>query len=692
MKHLLPHSECDLSRSPGAHRRVTLHHHESCAILEHACTCPRGWPLTEVAFPAELLQLPHWLTWWLKPDPKKPKKLPCDAEGNPIDATKPGNWLGYDAAVLRAAHLERGGVGFAFLRAAGYTGIDLDNCRDPVTGEIEEWAWAIIQRLSSYTEVSISGSGVHVFTRAVLPGKDGYRKDWVGDDGQQRGIEMYSGGRYFTMSGTVLGGRDSIEDRQPELDALVAETFAPKAPAVEPPTLAEWNANLSDDETEALILTREPGQYHKLFIAGARKGEDDSKLDFNLACLVGRHVGDNPDRIKRIMERSVLQRPKWERTDYINGTITAALAEVAKQQAQTRRPLRFRSAADIEPQRIDWLWQPYLPLGELTLLDGDPGVGKSTLTVAIAAALVRGDALPGAERPAVFASDATVLITSAEDDAEKIIRPRLDVLRLTQEQLARIRIEEQPFNLEEPGHRLELEAAIRDHRAAFLIVDPLVAYLGETDTNTDARVRVVLGPLSKIAQATGCTVLGLRHLTKTSRDRALYRGGGSIGFAAAARSVLLAGRDPDREHGYALTHLKTNYGRFGPTLGYEVTAVKVPTLGKDQERGRITWTGERTDLSANRMLAPEDEQEPAGETQRAQAFLERTLANGPVLVKTVKEGAEAENINPRTLRRAKDGLGVESVQHRDAKGRTSSWAWRLPGDEDDADEDEVPPI
>jgi RecA-family ATPase len=217
--------------------------------------------------------------------------------------------------------------------------------------------------------------------------------------------------------------------------------------------------------------------------------------------------------------------------------------------------MRTVRAIDVEPEAVDWLWYPRVPLGKLTLLAGDPGGGKSQISIAIAAAVTKGVPLPG---DTAFVDPANVLIISAEDGIADTIRPRLEAAGAD---LTRAHILEcleksgQPIHLalEDPEHLLAVELAIEELDPALVVLDPASAYLGKIDSHKDAAVRGVVAPLAGLAERYHAAVLGIIHLSKSNNTvKALYRVLGSIAFTAAPRSVLLAGSEPEAEDHHAL--------------------------------------------------------------------------------------------------------------------------------------------
>ncbi len=313
--------------------------------------------------------------------------------------------------------------------------------------------------------------------------------------------------------------------------------------------------------------------------------------------------------------------------------------------------------ADVEPEEVHWLLHPYIPLGKLTLLEGDPAVGKSWVALAIATSLSHGNGLPG---QASFAPRST-LIFSAEDGLADTIRPRLDELGAD---VSRIHAWDDPITFDADGIA-RLEQGIPRLRPALVIIDPLVAYVGGgTDIHRANEVRSIMAPLAALAEKNSTAILAIRHLRKSESGRAIYRGAGSIDFTAAARSVLLAGKDPDDPSKRAFVHIKSNLALEGEPVGYAIS------------EGRFAWTGP-SDLTAERILAAEGGSEKQGARREAEDFLTEILTAGPVLASEVKQEARAAGISESTLRRAKLALGVKV--RREGFGPGGSWHWFLPG-------------
>ncbi len=320
------------------------------------------------------------------------------------------------------------------------------------------------------------------------------------------------------------------------------------------------------------------------------------------------------------------------------------------------RRSRVRRAADVAPQAVSFLWRPYLPCGKLTLLEGDPGQGKSWIAAALATAGSRGDGLPGG---AAFEPFRTLIFT-AEDGLGDTLRPRLDLLGAD---LGAVLLHDDPLDLAQGEDFAEVEQAVSDYRPRLVILDPIVAYLGaRTDVYRANEVRSILAPLARLADRYGCAVLAVRHLNKSRGNRSIYAGQGSIDFTAAARSVLLAGCGGDDAADRAFVHIKCNLAGLGPTLAYSIG-----------EAG-FRWAGE-SPLRASDLLAPEATVEEVSTLDEARAFLRSLLAAGALATAEIYAAARQAGISEPTLRRAKQREGIAARRH--GYGAGGTWRWSL---------------
>lgn len=319
--------------------------------------------------------------------------------------------------------------------------------------------------------------------------------------------------------------------------------------------------------------------------------------------------------------------------------------------------------ADVEPERVDWLWPGYLPRGKLVILDGDPDQGKSAISLDLAARITTGSPMPDDAAPVKGA----VLILSAEDGLADTIRPRFDAAGGDPEQVITIT---EITDLGDEGQRItrpvilpvdlaHVEQVIRDRRVVLVIVDVLMAYLsGTVNAHRDQDIRRALHPLAAMADRTGCCLLVIRHLNKTGGTHAIYRGGGSIGIVGAARAAFMVGTDPADESGRTrvLAPVKCNLARRPSALAYRLA------LDELHDCVRVDWLGITDRQAADLLADPDDEaaREDRSEHDEAAGWLVDYLAGngGEASWADIKKEARAAGIAERTLQRAHRRAGV----------------------------------
>jgi len=329
----------------------------------------------------------------------------------------------------------------------------------------------------------------------------------------------------------------------------------------------------------------------------------------------------------------------------------------------SQRRSNLRHLSEIEAKETEWLCKQRIPLGELTVLDGDPCSNKSSVLLDLAARVSTGRGI-GDETSGV---EGGVLLLLGEDSIPKTVLRRLEV---AEADLTRIAVLDQPILL--PRNNRELEEAVCQIKAKLIIIDPLMAFLA-ADSNSDQKVRIALSPLAAIAEHTNAAIVMVRHLNKGGGRHSLYRGSGSIGIIAATRSGLMIGKSPDDPNLRVLCHVKNNLGRLAPSLLFEPVDVDgVP---------QIEWRGE-CDYTADDLLASPKKNE--GRLAEAMAILTELLAQGPVEQKTVKQRAVVDGMAYRTVERAKELLGV--ISEREGWGPGSRCLWRLPVEENAVEE------
>ena len=294
--------------------------------------------------------------------------------------------------------------------------------------------------------------------------------------------------------------------------------------------------------------------------------------------------------------------------------------------------------SDVELTPVEWLWKPYLPFGKLSVLQGNPGEGKTYFAMHLAAACTNGKLLPNMERMEPF----NVIYQTAEDGLGDTVKPRLIEAGADLDRVLVIDDSEVQLTLSDE----RIEKAIIENNARLVIIDPIQAYLGaDVDMNRANEVRPIFMRLGQVAQRTGCAILLIGHLNKAAGMQSLQRGLGSIDIAAAVRSVMFIGElkhDPTMR---ILTHEKSSLAPPGASLAF--------SLG---DEGGFRWVGEY-DITADEMLSGIEPQRET-KTQQAKDLICTLLAGGKqVLSEDIDKAALERGIPGRTVRDAKRELG-----------------------------------
>jgi hypothetical protein len=345
------------------------------------------------------------------------------------------------------------------------------------------------------------------------------------------------------------------------------------------------------------------------------------------------------------------------------------LSKITKPTA-TRPHVIARRVCDVEREQLAWLWPGRIPLGKLTLLAGDPGLGKSLVTLDIAARVSRGKSWP--DCPLFPQPVGEVVLFNAEDDLGDTITHRLDKAQADDTKIIAIEgihIGEKQaklyFSLEH--HLPQLEQALLDWPDVRLIViDPISAYCGQTDSHNNAEVRALLAPLADLAGRTKAAILAVTHLSKSGGPKAVYRAMGSLAFAAASRAVWAITKDPNEPARRLFLPAKLNLAVDPYGLAYRIVD------------GRVVWEPEPVKMHADDAMRAELEgpQKPERTTERDEAaeWLKEYLAAGTKPAKEVIDDAKENGISERTLRRAFKELGLRSRKDKEQ----NCWCWSLP--------------
>ncbi len=345
--------------------------------------------------------------------------------------------------------------------------------------------------------------------------------------------------------------------------------------------------------------------------------------------------------------------------------------------------------ADVEAKPIRWLWSGRIARGKVTLLAGHPGLGKSQLTLSLAATVSTGGQWPVDRTGCEHGS---VILLNAEDDVADTIRPRLeaagaDLNRVHVLDAVRVANERgethlRSFSLADDVDRL---GALLDKLpdVVLIVIDPISAYLGGADSHNNAEIRALLAPLAEMAARHGVAVVCVSHLNKSAGSEALLRVQGSIAFGAAARAVWGVARDKDNAARRLFLPLKNNLGNDQTGLAFAVEGYRLPG---GIETSRVVWEGEPVTVTAEEAFAPAQQSEERGEMDDAKDFLRGLLAGGEVPSKQIRADAEGAGHAWRTIQRAQKSLGIEAVKSSMAGG----WVWRLAGYSHHEDRQETP--
>lgn len=325
--------------------------------------------------------------------------------------------------------------------------------------------------------------------------------------------------------------------------------------------------------------------------------------------------------------------PRWEDDNPDVPAFNARSVPAVPITRTRKRPLTI-SMSTIEAKEVEWFWEPYLALGKLCTLDGDPGVGKTAITCAITAAVTCGRPLPGGGKRV----PENVLILNSEDDPNDTLRPRLDEMGAD---VNRVFIPPEFFTIDTPEGRAKLKASILSVSAKLVFIDPIQAWMGgKVDMNKANEVRAIMGPLATIASETGAAMVIVRHVRKgMAGDKAIYRGLGSIDGIAAVRTGMFASNDGGRK---LLRHIKSNIGPLGPTIPFAYAGTfqwgepfedDPSATGGAQRKPTITTKPRNLDI--------------------ARTWLLKRLASGRQSASDILAAAQAEGLTQTTLNRAK---------------------------------------
>ena len=348
---------------------------------------------------------------------------------------------------------------------------------------------------------------------------------------------------------------------------------------------------------------------------------------------------------------------------------------VDTKKAETKRmepDLKLINMEMVEVEQIEWLLYPFIPFGKVTIIQGDPGEGKTTMVLQIIAKLTKGEEIfpkqeqkieekNGAEMPVDSNVDISesliepvnVIYQTAEDGLGDTIKPRLLAAGADCSRVLVIDDREQPLTMLD----IRLEEAIVQTKARLVVLDPIQGFLGaKVDMHRANEIRPLMKRVAVLAEKYHCAIILIGHMNKNSNGKSSYRGLGSIDFQAAARSVLIVGRIKDEPEVRVVCHVKSSLAPEGKSIAFRL----------DKDNG-FEWIGEY-DISADDLLSGDSRGQ---KSRKSKEFLLEILADGGMAQKKIEEEAEKRGIKKKTLRNAKLELEIDSVK------RGNQWFWML---------------
>jgi len=307
--------------------------------------------------------------------------------------------------------------------------------------------------------------------------------------------------------------------------------------------------------------------------------------------------------------------------------------------------------SEIDKREVRWLWYPYIPAGKITVLQGDPGEGKSSLMINLISMLTNGMALPGEKEDG---QKRTVIYQAAEDDPADTVRPRIEAAGGNPGMIGFIDEGEEPLTLDDP----RIESAIREMNASLFVIDPIQAFIEQgSDMTSAVKMRQIMRQLAGTAQRTGCAIVLIGHMTKAGRSNNLYRGLGSIDIAAQARSILMVVKDREDCLKRYMLHIKSSLAPAGDPVGFSF----------DHDKGFV-WQ-DKCDISADDILEGRDQTQL--KIDMCVSLIQRILETQDLPSRAIYDRMLRAGISKRTVKEAKKLIPIDVYK----KG--NAWYWHL---------------
>lgn len=602
-----------------------------------------------------------WINWF-------GNKIPIGS------STDPSTWSTFEKLSKGKA------VGIVFSPEKLLLGIDIDHCLvdGKIVHEKKEEIASLLLEADTYTEYSPSKTGLHLFLALTAPLTLGRNK--------VAPFEAYSSGRYFTVTGEPY-----IEDKE------VRMVTPEEALRILSLTGHDWSGTevaqpittpIGDDEIllEKIFASANGEEFRRLFEGDISKYKGDrSSADMALVSQLAFWTGGNAVQMDRIWLKSVLSnRDKAvTRKDYRPRTIAKAIREckefykgaqtvtTSHNVSKTPDSLVFVNSADVLCKPINWLWRDKIAKGKVTLIAGDPGLGKSQVTIHLASVISNGGELPGGHGT----NKGKVLFFSAEDDPADTITPRLIACGANLRQIhlfsmAKKGGKEVFFDLSKDvgllANTLKSEPGV-----SLIIVDPITAFLGETDSYVNAEVRALLHQLSKVAAEFEVAVVCVTHFNKSSNGGPMNKITGSLAFVAAARAAFVVIKDEQDEKRRLFLPVKNNIAEDVSGFAFKIESVEMEVHGTPIKTSKVLWEKEPVSISAIEAMR----EKKGGVDNSSVEWVEGFLRERPsgVLFNDLVFAAKRQGISARTLYRIQKETFIDVIDNGWNKPKT----WKL---------------
>lgn len=624
-----------------------------------------------------------WVNWKYEKDEKgKLTKVPYSAMiSGRASSTNPNTWSKFEFLNFT------NGIGIVFPLEKTILGIDLDHCLEGlnIVHPEKEKIFDLILEANTYTEISPSKTGLHLWFKLSEPLSLEANSYLVPEGKNKEKYEAYTSGRYFTVTNNpykeIKPIRTISSKEALELLSIIGYPWAKKEVATNKQLTS---VILEDDVLLEKMFASKNGQQIKALYNGDKTAykDDWSSADMALCSHLAFWTGGNATQMDRLWLKSALSnRDKAiTRKDYRPRTIATAIRNCREFYSEDKisspyvkkeedSSIVFLKSSEIVSKPIDWLWEGKIAKGKVTMIAGDPGLGKSQASLHFASIVSTGGTFPGGCK----CKQGSVLLFSAEDGAEDTINPRLQASGADGDRVfifSTIKTKDREKFFDISTDLPLLKKSLENNKdISLIVIDPITAFLGETDSHKNSEVRGLLSILSKMAEEHSVAIVVVTHLNKNTGSSAMNKITGSLAFVAAARAAYMVVKDQSDESRRLFLTVKNNLAVDKGGFAYRVEPVN---LGNNIGTSKVVW--EEGVISMT--LAEAMEENSRGESARTETveWLEDYLKkhpDGATLDVIEREATRAGVASRRTLDRAAKELFIDKIYT--GKGKPKLW-------------------